>query len=48
MTAVLSVEDDKNQLLFYEKELARKGYQVITAANGMEALDKVHEPRRQF
>ena len=48
MTAVLTVEDDKNQLLFYEKELALEGYEVITAANGMDALDKVHEPRRQF
>ncbi|MHC4138823.1 MAG: hypothetical protein ACYSR1_03025 [Planctomycetota bacterium] len=48
MTVVFTVEDDKNQLLFYEKELALEGYEVITAANGMEALDKVHKPRRQF
>jgi CheY-like chemotaxis protein len=48
MTVVLIVEDNKNQRLLYEQELTLEGYEVITAANGMEALDKVHEPRRQF
>lgn len=43
MTVILTVEDDKNQRLFYEQELALEGYEVITAANGIEALDKVHE-----
>ena len=43
MKSVLIVEDDKNQRLLYEQELALEGYGVLTAANGKEALDKVQE-----
>ncbi len=43
MTVVLVVEDNKNQRLLYEQELTLEGYEVITAANGIEALDKVQE-----
>ena len=38
MTAILLVEDDKNQRLLYEQELKHDGYEVVTASDGKEAL----------
>ena len=43
MTTILLVEDDKNQRLLYEQELMHEGYEVVTASNGKEALEKVQE-----
>ncbi len=43
MTTILLVEDDKNQLLLYEQELRFEGYEIVTAADGKEALEKVQE-----
>ncbi|MDR4505065.1 MAG: response regulator [Candidatus Scalindua sp.] len=43
MKSVLVVEDDKNQRLLYEQELGFEGYEVTTAADGMEALEKAWE-----
>lgn len=43
MTVVLIVEDNKNQRLLYEQGLTLEGYEVVTAANGVEALDKVQD-----
>jgi DNA-binding NtrC family response regulator len=36
---ILVVEDEKNLCRLYQIELEAEGYQVITAANGREALD---------
>lgn len=43
MKTILLVEDDKNQKLLYEQELRHEGYEVVTASNGKEALEKVQE-----
>ncbi len=43
MTTILLVEDDKNQRLLYEQELRHEGYEIVTATNGKEALEKVQE-----
>ncbi len=43
MTTILLVEDDKNQRLLYEQELRLEGYEIVTASNGKEALEKVQE-----
>ncbi|MBC8554143.1 MAG: response regulator [Candidatus Brocadiales bacterium] len=43
MTTILVVEDDKNQRLLYEQELKLEGYEVVTASDGKEALEKVQE-----
>jgi DNA-binding response OmpR family regulator len=40
---ILIVEDNKNQLLFYEQELSLEGYNIITAKDGCEALKKAKE-----
>lgn len=40
MKTILIAEDDKNQLLLYEQELSREGYNIITAKDGLEALKK--------
>lgn len=40
---ILVVEDDKNQLLLYQQELTREGYNVITAKDGCEAVKMVKE-----
>ena len=45
MTTILLVEDDKNQRLLYELELRQEGYEVVTASNGKEALEKVQVQR---
>lgn len=43
MKTILVVEDDKNQLLLYKQELSLEGYNVITAKDGLEAVQKVNE-----
>ena len=43
MTTILLVEDDKNQRLLYEQELRFEGYEIVTAYDGIDALEKVHE-----
>ncbi|MCR4290746.1 MAG: response regulator [Candidatus Scalindua sp.] len=43
MKTILIVEDDKNQRLLYEQELKRVGYEVVTASDGKEALEKIQE-----
>ncbi|MDN3512476.1 MAG: response regulator [Candidatus Jettenia sp. CY-1] len=43
MKTILVVEDDKNQLLLYKQELSLEGYNVITAKDGLEAIQKVNE-----
>ncbi|MBM4055584.1 MAG: response regulator [Planctomycetes bacterium] len=40
MDTILLVEDDKNQILLYEQEIAIEGYKVVTAMNGLEAIEK--------
>ncbi|MFQ5686101.1 MAG: response regulator [Candidatus Scalindua sp.] len=43
MTTILLVEDDKNQRLLYGQELRHEGYEVVTASNGKDAMEKVQE-----
>ena len=43
MATILIVEDDKNQRLLYEKEISEEGYEVVTAADGDGALEKVQK-----
>jgi CheY-like chemotaxis protein len=43
MTTILLVEDDKNQRVLYEQELKHDGYEIVTASDGKEALEKVQE-----
>ncbi len=43
MTTILLVEDDKNQRLLYEQELRLEGYEILTATDGKETLEKVQE-----
>lgn len=43
MTTILCVENDENQRLLYEQELSLEGYEVVTAADGKEALKKIRE-----
>jgi two-component system, response regulator, stage 0 sporulation protein F len=44
MTTILLVEDDRNQRLLYARELSEDGYEVVSAADGKEAL-RVFEER---
>ena len=41
MGRILLVEDDPNQRLLYQMELEDEGYDVLTASEGQEALQKV-------
>ena len=45
MKRILLVEDDKNQLLLYKQELTLEGYNIITARDGIEAVDRVKEEK---
>jgi CheY-like chemotaxis protein len=45
MTKILVVDDDPNQSLLYQNELASDGYDVRTAADGAEAIAMVEEDR---
>ena len=40
---ILVIEDDPNALRLVEYTLGQEGYQVITAANGLEGLKKARE-----
>jgi DNA-binding response OmpR family regulator len=40
---ILIAEDDQNSLHLLRKFLEAKGYQIVTASNGQEALDRFHE-----
>jgi len=43
MNTILLVENEKNQRLLYEQELKLENYEILTAADGREALEKVQE-----
>ncbi len=45
MTTILLVENDKNQRLLYEQELRLEGYEIVTTADGIDAIKKVQEQR---
>ncbi|MBP7652058.1 response regulator [Candidatus Dependentiae bacterium] len=38
---ILLVDDNDNQRLLYTQELEEEGYNIVTASNGKEAVDKV-------
>ena len=40
---ILFIEDDPSQLMMYETQAKRKGYEVITAQNQEEALEAVQK-----
>lgn len=42
---VLIVEDDPNQRMLYQEELADEGYEVVTAGDGREGLNVARENR---
>lgn len=42
---ILAVDDDKNILRLVQANLERQGYQVVTAVDGKDALQKVDEER---
>ena len=37
---ILIVDDDQNILRLYKEELLEEGYEVVTAINGIEAMEK--------
>ena len=43
MPSVLVVDDDENLRTIYKKNLENRGYEVETAFNGADALDKLKE-----
>jgi len=43
MFNILLVEDDNNQRLLYEQELRIEGYEIVTAIDGKDALEKFQE-----
>ncbi len=40
---ILIVEDEEGLRLFYEEELEAEGYEVLTAQNGREAIQRLEE-----
>ena len=42
---ILVVEDEEGLRLFYEEELEAEGYEVMTASNGKEAIQKLEEDK---
>jgi len=42
---ILIVEDEEGLRLLYEEELKSEGYEVITARNGREAIEKLEESK---
>ena len=40
---ILVVEDEEGLRLFYEEELKAEGYEVLTARNGKEAIQRLEE-----
>lgn len=45
MPKLLIVEDESSLRELYEEELAEEGYEIITASNGIEALDIIRNDR---
>ena len=45
---ILIVEDDPSALIFAQYTLEQEGYQVLTAANGLEGLRKAREEERDL
>ena len=45
MTRILVVDDDRNTLLLYQRELADEGYEITTAAGAREALESFRADR---
>ena len=43
MSKILVVDDEANIRILYAEELADEGYQVVTAANTAEAVEKLQE-----
>ncbi len=43
MTTILHIDDNRNHCMFYKQELGLEGYDIITANNWNEALDKIQE-----
>ncbi len=43
MARILIVEDDVNQRMLYETEVAEMGHEVLLARDGVEAVDKLRE-----
>jgi DNA-binding NtrC family response regulator len=43
MTTILHIDDNENHCMFYKQELGLEGYDIITANNWNEALDKIQE-----
>ncbi len=43
MKNILVADDDPNIRLIFQKTLEREGYQVITASNGVQALESILE-----
>ena len=43
MPSVLVVDDDENLRIIYKKNLKNRGYEVETASNGVDALNKLKE-----
>lgn len=40
MRKILLVDDDESIQLLYQEELAEEGYQIVSAENGVEGLEK--------
>ncbi|MBM9603148.1 response regulator [Desulfopila inferna] len=45
MKKILLVDDEENIRFIYEEELKEEGYEIISAANGMEALELFKEEK---
>jgi CheY-like chemotaxis protein len=45
MAKILVVDNEENALLLYKRELTDEGYEVMTAANAREALERVRSDR---
>lgn len=40
---ILFIEDEENERILYREELAKEGYEVVTACNGKEGLSAVEK-----
>jgi len=45
MATVMVVDDDAALRMLYQEELSREGWEVVLAASGQEAIEKVSEKR---
>lgn len=43
MKKILIADDEVSMRKLYERELAKEGYEIITASNGKEAMEKVRQ-----